>query len=179
MNIDEPCSVHYTTSITLTAGGICMASALLSLSRLPTSSNDLAAVAAGRKDFPPGKLNSPRYGFSGIFKTSFPRTAASLPLSPGIPLIEKSGACYTSNWIFCEEEERRKGDCLLCRFPADSEAPLFSSIDLGERTNGGDLLPLRAPPLLFQTDNSAASAVPLDPFDTGPAAAAAAAVCDH
>ena len=68
----------------------------------------------------------------------------------------------------------RKGDCLLCRFPADSEAPLFSSIDSGERTNG-DLLPLRAPPLLFQTDNSAAAAVPLDPFDTGPAAD----VCDH
>ena len=85
MNIDEPCSVHYTTSITLTAGGICMASALLSLSRLPTSSNDLAA--AGRKDFPPGKLNSPRYG-SGIFKTSFPRTAASLSL-PVSPLSRK------------------------------------------------------------------------------------------
>lgn len=65
-------------------------------------------LAVDRKGFPPGKLNSPARApdmAAASSKRHF-REPPPLTLISPFPLIEKSGACYTSNWIFCEQEQR-------------------------------------------------------------------------
>ena len=105
-----------TATITLTAGGICMEYGVRSLA----SQKALMTLAADRKDFPPGKLNSPSAP-DPIWLRHLQNAISENRL---ISLIEKRVEPVTLRIGSSASRSRRK--CLRGRFPADSE-PLSPS----------------------------------------------------